>query len=189
MQKTSKLKRLAIRLLTTTCLTVAASAVGFASVVPEPGGGNGPGFGNATPGTLLPASTTEVDGIATLNHGPNEWYEFQGLPGGSSLSSISFNFQNNGGSAFGVELFSDAGEGSTVVTALSAVGAGAAYDPAGTIPGDGFLVVDIQRANEGSVPYVLTLNQSAPEPGTLAVLGLGLAGLGAAGLRRRLRKS
>jgi hypothetical protein len=189
LKNTSTFKKLATRLLTTTCLTVAATAVAFGGVVTEPGGGNGPGFGNTSPGTLLPAGTTEVDGVATLNHGSNEWYEFQGLPGGASLSSISFAFQNNGSSTFGVELFSDAAQGSTVVTATTSVGAGAMYTPVGTIPVDGFLVVDIQRGNEGAIPYVLTLTQSAPEPGTMAALGLGLAGLGAASLRRRLRKS
>jgi hypothetical protein len=182
MQKTSKLRRLTIRLLTTTCLTVAASAVAFGSAVSEPVGG----FGKTFPGTLLPLGTTEVDGSASLNNGANEYYEFQGLPGSALLSSISFSFQNNGGSTFGVELLSDA---DTVVTATTPVTASSMYNPVGTIPSDGFLVVDIQRSSEGAVPYVLTLTQGAPEPGTMAVLGLGLAGLGAAGLRRRVRKS
>jgi hypothetical protein len=179
MQKTSKLRRLTIRLLTTTCLTVAASAVAFGSAVTEPVGG----FGKTFPGTLLPLGTTEVDGSATLNHGPNEYYEFQGLPGGALLSAISFSFQNNGSSTFGVELLDDTD--TVVVAATTPVTAGSMYNPVGTIPSDGFLVVDIQRSSEGAVPYVLTLTQGTPEPGTLGVLGLGLAGLGAAGLRRR----
>ncbi len=185
MPQISKLKKLTIRLLATTCLTVAASAIGMAATISEPGGGSSPGFGQTFPGTLLPAGTTEVDGVATMNHGLNEYYEFQGLPGGASLSSISFAFVNPNVGSFGVELLSDA---DTVVTALNTVPGASTYDPAGTIPTDGFLVVDIQRNNEAAVPYTLTLSQSAPEPGTMAVLGLGLAGLGAAGLRRRRRK-
>jgi PEP-CTERM motif len=183
MQRTSKLKQLATRLLTTTCLTAAASVAAFAGTVTEPVGG----FGNTFPGTLLPAGTTQVSGITTLNNGSNDFFELQGLPGGASLSSISFHFVNNSAAIpFGVVLLTDT---NTVVTALHTIGTLSSYDPIGTIPLDGNLVVDMQPGNEGGSAYVLTLNTSVPEPGTLAALGLGLAGLGAAGLRRRLRKS
>jgi hypothetical protein len=173
-------KRLAIRLLATTCLTAAASVVALAGVVTEPAGG----FGNTFPGTVLPAGTTEVDGTATSNHGKDDFFELQGLPGGASLSSISFLFQNNsGGNPIGLLLVDDTD--TVTVSPLASVPAGASDSPTGTIPVDGNLVVDIQPSNEGGAPWVLTLNQTTPEPGTFAALGLGLAGLGMAALRRR----
>ncbi|MGA3027848.1 MAG: PEP-CTERM sorting domain-containing protein [Bryobacteraceae bacterium] len=184
LKKTNALKRLATRLLATTCLTAAASVAALGSTITEPGGG----FGHTFPGTELPAGTTQVDGTASLNHGSNEYYEFQGLPGGVSLSSLSFSFLNNGVRGIGVELLNDA---DAVVTAESVVGAGATFNPVGTVPMDGFLVVDIKAGNESGTPYVLTLNlpSGTPEPGTFGTLGAGLAGLGALVLRRRLRKS
>lgn len=172
-------KRLAIRLLATTCLTAAASVVALGSTVTEPAGG----FGNTFPGTLLPAGTTQVNGTATSNNGKDDFFELQGLPGGASLSSVSFLFQNNGSNPIGLLLVDDT---HATVSALTVVASSGGTDsPSGTIPLDGNLVVDLQPTNEGGSPWVLTLSQSTPEPGTFAALGLGLAGLGIAALRRR----
>ena len=175
------LKKLTLRLLGTTCLTAAATVAAHAGTVTEPGGGFGNTFATAT---LLPVGTTEVDGTATLNHGSNAYFELQGLTAGASLSSLSFLFKDNsGGLSIGVTLLSDT---NTTVTAFNSVAANGSYSPTGTVPNDGFLVVDISPTNEGGAPYVLTLSQaSTPEPGTFAALGLGLTGLGAAALRRR----
>jgi hypothetical protein len=183
LQRTSKLKRLAIRLLATTCLTAAASVSALAGIVNEPL----TGFGNTFPGTLLPSGTTQVNGNVTSSNGADDFFELQSLPGGASLSSLSFHFQNNS-SIFpiGVLLLTDT---NTTVTALFSVPANGAYNPTGIVPLDGNLVVDLKPSNEGGSAYVLTLTTGAPEPGTFAALGLGLAGLGAIGLRHRVRKS
>jgi hypothetical protein len=175
-------KRLATRLLTTTCLTAAASAVALGGTIVEPAGG----FGSTFPGTLLPAGTTQVTGTATKNNGGDDFFELQGLPGGASLSSLSFLFQNNSSNfSLGVIVLSDT---DAVVTAFDGVDPNTSYSPVGIVPVDGNVVIDLQPANEAGTPYVFTLAQSAPEPGTFAALGLGLAGLGSLALRRR-RKS
>ncbi len=178
-------KRLATRLLATTCLTAAASGIALASVVVEPGGG----FGSSFPGTLLPVGTTEVDGLTTPSNGANDYFELQGLLGGASLSSLSFQIANNGPSiSFGIQLLSDV---SAVVSALATVNPNSTDNPTGFVPADGNLVVDLvpNNSNESGVPYVLTLTpgSSTPEPGTFAALGLGLAGLGSIALRRRCK--
>jgi hypothetical protein len=185
LQRTSKLKRLAVRLLATTCLTAVASVAALAGTVNEPG----TGFGNAFPGTLLPVGTTQVNGFATLTNGSDDFFELQGLPSLASLSSLSFQFQNNGAIVpIGVVLLDDT---NTTVTPLANVIANSSYNPTGIVPLDGNLVVDLQPGNEGGSAYVLTFDppSSAPEPGTFATLGFGIAGLGAMGLRRRVGKS
>jgi hypothetical protein len=179
-----KLKRFATHFLATTCLTVAASAVALGTTITEPGLGSGPGFGTSFPGTQFSGVTT-VYGDASTNNGTQEFYEFQGLPGSVSLGSISFQFVNNGSQSFTAELLTDTEQYIT----SGVVTSGSTFDPVGIIPADGNVIVDIMASSATVVPYTLTLFQSTPEPGTLAVLGLGLAGLGAAGLRRRLRKS
>lgn len=180
-------KRLAARLLATTCLTAAASAVALGSAVVEPAGGFGSTFATRT---ILSPGVTQVSGSVTANNGNNDWFELTGLTGGASLTSLSFLFQNNS-AALPIGVFLGDDTNTVTVSALQSVASLTSYSPVGTVPLDGNLVVDLVPSNEGGAPYVLTLNpsSSAPEPGTFAALGLGLAGLGSVALRRRFRKS
>ena len=180
MQKTSKLKKLAFRLLSTTCLTVAGSVAAQAGSIFLTEGAQ------KTFATLavLPAGTTQVSGTVNSIDGPNgDFFEFVGLPGNASFGSIHLTILAPGNqiSAF---YFTDAG-GSPFGSNLNFNGT---LQPSGTIPADGNLVIEIQPASEAGIPYAVTIDASTPEPATLSAIGLGLAGIGALGLRRRNRK-
>jgi PEP-CTERM motif len=177
---TTALKKLARRLLTTTCLTVAASASAHAGLLLETSapGSDFPGsFGAAY---VLPAGTTEVQGSLASPTDNFDFFEFTGLLGGTAYS-----FANTyGGGGFGLNM--------EVLNSSQSVLNAYASTPAsfsGTIPGDGALVVEMfLSSGEGVTTYdtTLTAQSAAPEPGTLGTLGLALAG--ALTLRRKRSK-
>ena len=179
MQKTSKLKKLAFRLLSTTCLTVAGSVAAQAGSIFLTEGAQ------KTFATLavLAAGTTQVSGTVNSIDGPNgDFFEFVGLPGNASFGSIHLTILAPGNqiSAF---YLTDAD-----VQIGSNLNFNGTLQPSGTIPADGNLVIEILPSNEGPSSYSVTIATSAPEPATLSAIGLGLAGIGVLGLRRRNRK-
>jgi hypothetical protein len=155
----------------------------FGSVVIEPS----TGFGTNFPGTLLPLGTTEVIGNATLNNGPNDYIELQGLP---ALTFYTFNLTNESSTiTFGDALFTDADQEQF---------AGAYVYPGTTsffstvIPADGIIIVDVVPSSSTGAPYDLTFGlpgyNSAPEPATLSAVGLGLIGLALRASRHTKRR-
>jgi hypothetical protein len=138
---------------------------------------------------VAPAGTTEVDGIVSLNHGSSgDFFELTGLPASVSFSSLSLTVTDTGGESLGAAFYNDT---PTEIVTLTGVSDGTPYDPSGTVPADGNLIVNIRPTNEGASDYSVTLDlpTGTPEPGTLGALGLGLAGIAGLGLRRRTQKS
>jgi hypothetical protein len=185
MQKNSRLKGFASRLLATTCLTAATGAAAFGSTLVLTEGAQG-SIGTEV---VAPAGTTEVDGVVSLNHGPNgDFFELTGLPASVSFSSLSLTVTNVSGPSLGAAFYNDT---PAEIVSLTTVDNGTPYDPSGTVPADGNLIVNIRPSNEGATDYTVTLDlpTGTPEPGTLGALGLGLAGIAGLGLRRRTQKS
>ena len=179
-QKTSKLKKLAFRLLSTTCLTVAGSVAAMAGTVTLTQGAQETFAGR----DILPAGTTQVNGVVSLTQGSaGDFFEFVGLPGNASFSSINLTIQLLSGLAISADYFTDAGV--SIGSTSNIIGT---VQPSGTVPSNGNLVVEILPSNEGASSYSVTIATSAPEPATLSAIGLGLAGIGVLGLRRRNRK-
>jgi hypothetical protein len=126
--------------------------------------------------------TGTVDGSDTL-----DFFEITGLGTGTFTVSVTEN------SEFG------AAQVSLSTASNVSLGGPLAFDfgesanfGSQAIPGDGNLIVGILQSNntESATNYTVTINTAAastPEPGTLATLGLGLAG-GAVALSRRRRK-
>jgi len=187
LQKTSKLRRLTVRLLTTTCLTVLGSVAASANSVAIPS------FTFETyPGDVLSPNVTQVTGTVNGDiNGVGDFFELTGLPGGASFSSISLAITDTTANAMRAELFSDIPSAQTVLVAETDIAGLTAFDPTGTIPTDGNLFVNIIPTNLDESPssYSVTLSSSTPEPVSLATIGLGLAGLGALGLRRAKKSS
>lgn len=182
MQKKSNLKKLAGRLLATTCLTAATSAVALGGSVTLPEGAQG-----AYPGDLLPLGTTMVSGIVSLNNGSaGDFFEFQGLTGGESFSALGLEIESISLQGINYELYADTPSPETVLQSSTAVAGTTNSFPTGTVPTDGNLIVEIMPTNEAASNYIVTINSPVPEPETLSTLGLGLIGLGGLG-RRRLR--
>jgi hypothetical protein len=185
MQKNSKLKRFASRLLATTCLTAATGVAAFGSTLVLTEGAQG-SIGSEV---VAPVGTTEVDGIVSLNNGSSgDFFELTGLPASVSFSSLSLTVTNTSGPTLGAAFYNDT---PTEIVSLTTVNNGTPYDPSGTVPADGDLIVNIRPSNEGATHYTVTLDlpTGTPEPGTLGALGLGLAGIAGLGLRRRTQKS
>ena len=171
MQKTSNWKRIVGRFLATTCLTVAAGAIASATPYTGP---YGTSFGTAV-NVGLDTPVTDVSLISV-----NDWFEFEGLPGGVTLSSI-FTVQDVTG-FWNVSIVSDT---NTPIFSQS-LSAPNFAGLTGNVPVDGNVVFDMSTFGEGSNSFSVTL---APEPATVACLGLGLVGLAGLGLRRRVKKS
>jgi hypothetical protein len=185
MQKSSKLKQLATRLLATTCLTAATSVAAFGSTIVLTQGTQE----SFAARVIAPAGTNEVDGTVSLTQGSSgDWFEFTGLPSGASFSSLSLLVTDTSGSPINAFFSNDT---PTLITSHNGVSTGSPYSPTGNVPGNTNLVVEIQPTNEGASHYTVTLNLpgGTPEPGTLGALGLGLAGMAGLGLRRRTKKS
>ena len=200
------LEHLARGLLATTCLTVACGSSGMASTVTLPTSD----FPNSAPGILLPVGTTAVNGFAGQEPGEAgeaspDWFEFQGLTPGSSYTLLGVynplgRFEESGNGESGLRMSVFTSSNTALFTDLSletANGVNTGAQAMGSVPSDGKLDVEIfQRLEVFEVPveegsrgsyYQVTLTQGAiPEPGTVATMGLGLAG--ALAWRRRRRQ-
>ncbi len=160
----------------TTCLTVAAGSMAMAGTYTGPYGSSG------TPGTAPDVGLdSPITGTATLNGHSEQWFEIEGLPGGVSLASL-MTIQDVSGDPLGYTLEDDLGNVLLGPTGLSAPNFATL---SGNTPADGNVVVEIAATNEAPSNWQVTVNVSAPEPGTVAAVGIGLLGLGALGLRRR----
>lgn len=87
---TSTIKRLARELLTTTCLTVAATGAAQGATINESGNfGATDQFGNSF-GTAfaLPAGTDRVFGAISPTGGDNDFFAFSGLAAGTAYSFV-----------------------------------------------------------------------------------------------------
>jgi hypothetical protein len=178
-------------LLTTTCLTAAGSAA-IAGPITLPNSD----FPNTAPGVLLPAGTTVVNAFAgglpaeAGNLSP-EWFEFQGLTPGSGFTLTAVynplgrrSGSGNGESGMRMNIFDSIGEGIVTNVSLELNQNNTAI---GNVPGDGLLDVEMTAGSPGS-NYQVTLGGGGvgvPEPGTLGVVGLGLAGALAWSRKRR----
>ncbi len=170
MEKKAALKKLARHLLTTTCLTAAATSVAHAGTINET-----VDFSNTFGGAnALPVGTTEV--LGSINpQNDTDFFQFTGLLGGGSYSLAGFY------------------EGSLKVGLLDSANTflhSLANNPptfTGTVPGDGILVVEV-AGNEQIAAYdlQLTAQSGTPEPSSVAAVATGLAGAWA--LRRKLKK-
>jgi hypothetical protein len=174
-------------LLATTCLTVASGAAAIAGTITE---GTAPApadFPGISPGYLLPVGTTVVNG--NLGGGDDEDYvEFQGLLGNSSFSLFGY-----GGVEAGTSLLLYGSEGNQISTTRShgagnsqiAEGGGQTFT--GTVPADGEIIAEIANVYPSSYSLTLTadLGSSTPEPATLPLTGLALAGALAWNRRRK----
>lgn len=180
MQKLSNFRRLALRLLATTCLIAASTAVAMASTAYT-----GP-YGT----TFETATDVEQDSPVSGSFGGtdnSEFFEFEGLTAGTSLSSI-FTVQDTSSLTMGLTILNTS---DVTIFGQDVVGANSFASLTGVVPDDGNVIFQIESFNEGPLSFNVTLtpNASAPEPATVGIVGLGLAGLAAAGLRRRLQKS
>src|ERR1035438_2743209 len=113
MGKNTRLKKLARRLLATTCLTAGAAALANAQVVTEGSGGAPADFGNTLGAAyLLPDGTIQVNGGVSFGSDPADFFTFQGLAGGTGFS---FTASTPGTKSIGLDIFnsSDTQLGST----------------------------------------------------------------------------
>jgi hypothetical protein len=183
MGKHTRLKKLARHLLATTCLTAGVAAMADAQTVTE---GTSPApadFGN-TFGTayLLPNGTTQVNGTTHDNVDPADFITFQGLQGGTGFS---FTATSTSNIASNLSIFNSSDVKLLGPTSFSSVEGTSGH---GTVPTDGTLTFDVFSNSEATQTYSINLTATqAPEPGTLAAMGLGLAA-GAGLILRRKKK-
>ena len=164
-------KKMARKLLTTTCLTAAATGAAQATTFNET-----TDFGNTfLTNTALPVGTDRVVGGLPAFDGA-DFFKFSGLVGGSNytLSAIYTGFQDV-----------------TVLNSAQGVLNAATNNPAsltGVVPNDGMLIVGVIDTDGGQT-YDISLNgvsTATPEPSTFAGAGLALAG--ALALRSKMKK-
>ncbi len=123
--------------------------------------------GAANPGTTI--VNGGIPGFSDV-----DWFEITGLGSGSFTLSATM---TSGGAS--INVFAD----TDLVNALESQALVDSGTPANfgalAIPSDGNVAVELAGSNEGSNPYTVTLTttgSSTPEPGTIATVGLGLAG-------------
>jgi hypothetical protein len=200
MQKTSQLRRLAGRLLATTCLTAASALAGTITYTEGAGGlpADFPGtFGSATAAVAAANPGTTIVNGAVNNAGsdPRDFFELTGLGAGNFTLSAMVTEGGNGT----VYVFNTSGT-------LLEGGGGPQTNGAGlfgftspgvnplnfgslAIPGNGDLVIEVEMWHEDASNYTITVNttpSSVPEPSTAGMVGLGVAG--ALTLARKRRK-
>jgi hypothetical protein len=143
------------------------------------GGGDGGILGGGGGGGFLSAGSDSVDGIGRDFAGGGG--AFPGLVGGASGGGFGGGGGGGGiGSAGGGGGYSGGGGGPFSPGGSSFSGGGGSFD-AGT---DQILVADFQTGN-GEVVITELIPEPVSEPGTLALLGAGLAGLAVVWRRRR----
>jgi hypothetical protein len=177
-------------LLATTCLTVGGAAAHAGTIAYTEGTAPAPAdFSNTFAGAnLLPAGNPTTTVTGSVNGGDTlDFFELTGLGTGTFTVSVTDNNQ------FGIASITLLNSGNTNLGGPSLFeGSEGASFASQAIPVDGNLIVEINQSNnnESATNYTVTVNTastSAPEPSTIATLGLGLAG-GAVALSRRRRK-
>ena len=186
MNKTARLKRLSKHLLATTCLTLAGVGAAHATTINEtsaPGSDFGNTFALATNlssiAALTPATGDTVNG--TLPFNDHDYFTFTGEPAGKLFSITEIASRASQGT---MEVLNSA-QG-VVVNTVGLTTTQTAYEA--VVPNDGILtvVVNYGACSECTIGYSIGLTAPvAPEPGTLAEVGLGLGLAGAVALRRR----
>jgi hypothetical protein len=175
-------------LLATTCLTVASGGAALAGTITytEGSGGLPADFSNTFAGAdaltaaTIPGTTNVNGSVSNLDFA--DFFELTGLGTGTFTASA---VANEGGSP-SITLFTD-GDLSLGGPTSFIPGTPASF-ASQAIPSDGNLIIGID-ANESTATYTVSVNttgSSTPEPGTIATVGLGLAG--ALALSRRGRK-
>lgn len=198
MNKTARLKKLSRHLLATTCLSAAAVGAAYGTTItesPEPGEFGHTLGASTVLSTIAPLTIPGTNTVNGETNGDNldAYFTFD-LGSGEANTSFSYSFSitssSNQGGHF--EILNDSGTniGSTTEFAFgSNLGAGLVTSGTGTVPGNGDIVAAVLQGNEaGSISFTVTVTDTtpvAPEPGTFAELGLGLAG--AVALRRRFK--
>jgi hypothetical protein len=187
LQKTSKLKRLGRHLLTTTCLTVGGVAVAHASPILT-----GVTPSETFPGTVEAVTPGAVSISGSFSNVGNYYLDFTGLPVGDSLSTLDFVVENTGSRSFTSVIDDVASGAGSPLTGPQTVTGGGSWDPTATVQADGDIVVGMHISSEGVADYTISFtdpgSSTVPEPASLGVVGLGLAGIGVLA-RRRAKQS
>lgn len=202
MNKTARLKRLSRHLLATTCLTLASVAAAHATTINESSvaggdfsntfaGANDLGALGTSLGTPLtiPGSNTAV---GTISSGSDaDFFAFTGEPAGAGFTYNIVDTSNGQGRA-SVLNSSATNIGSTPTLSIFSFNNSVPVSGGGIVPADGKVLIEILTGCECGFSYTATVTAPvAPEPGTLADVGVGLALAGAVALdrRRRMRKA
>jgi hypothetical protein len=153
----------------------------------EGSGGQPANFALTAPGTALAAATnpgtTIVNGTVSGNF-TLDWFELTGLGSGTFTAGATTD------GTFGDQIFIfDPANLGVPLESRTFTNTEAASFGSLSIPGSGNLAIEIQTVNESSNGYTVTVNTTGgavPEPGTIGLVGVGLAG--ALTLARKRRK-